>query len=249
MYMNKKKMFSLAVVVIMIAILSFSSLAWFSDVDKVTNNFTVDGGENEKLEEIFSLDVMEAVDADGDGDYDNDDATIGYDKDPNPKHEFTYEDILPGDMLLKRPQAKNTGAYPMYVRFKVTVDNAEDWEKMLDQYGYKLHDLLYNTDKTTKLTDSPNWTFAPAETVRENDKITYVFYYNNVLDEGRTATLFGYVKIPGELTQNDMALFTEGKFQMVVTGEAVQAEHTGTNAQEAFAKVEGSGQALDQVSR
>jgi predicted ribosomally synthesized peptide with SipW-like signal peptide len=35
--MNKKKLLSLALVVIMIATLSFSTLAWFSDSDSVTN--------------------------------------------------------------------------------------------------------------------------------------------------------------------------------------------------------------------
>ena len=34
--MNKKKLLSLALVVIMIATLSFSTLAWFSDSDSVT---------------------------------------------------------------------------------------------------------------------------------------------------------------------------------------------------------------------
>ena len=39
--MNKKKLLSLALAVIMIAILSFGTLAWFSDSDDVTNNFYI----------------------------------------------------------------------------------------------------------------------------------------------------------------------------------------------------------------
>ena len=38
---NKKKVFVVAVAVCLIAILSMSSLAWFSDADEVTNQFMV----------------------------------------------------------------------------------------------------------------------------------------------------------------------------------------------------------------
>ena len=234
--MSKKKLFSLAIVAIMIAILSFSTLAWFSDSDSVTNNFQVAGGENEDPDEIFSIDVMEKVDQDGDGDYDQDDATIGY---RDGVSEFTYEDILPGDMLYKRPSVNNTGSYDQYIRFKVTIDNANDWVAIMQKYGYELHDLLYMEDKTTKLTESADWTFAADETTVEDDKVTYVFYYNKVLEPEAWAVLFTYVKVPHELTQHDMALFTEGKFQMVVTGQAIQVENiNATTAQEAFAIVE-----------
>ena len=243
--MSKKRLVSLSLVIIMLAILSFSSLAWFADSDSVTNKFNVAGGENENPDEIFSLDVMEKVDKDGDGDYDMDDATIGYDKDPNPVHEFTYENILPGDMLYKRPSAQNTGSYDQYIRFKVTIDNANDWVAVMQKYGYELHDLLYLEDKTTKLTASADWTFASDQTTVVDDKVTYVFYYNKVLEPEQWAVLFTYVKIPGKLTQQDMALFTDGKFQMVVTGQAVQTENLGVDttdsindARQAFAIVE-----------
>ena len=232
---NKKKVFVVAVAVCLIAILSLSSLAWFSDADEVTNNFQVAGGENEDPDEIFSIDVMEAVDLDGDGKVD---ATVGYDKDPEFVNEALYENIMPGDMLLKRPQAKNTGSYAQWVRFKVTIDNASDWVAVMQKYGYELHDLLYMKDGVTKLTEADNWTFVPEQTTVTDDKVTYVFYYNEILEPGKTAILFGNVKIPFELNQYDMALFAEGKFQMVVTGEAIQAEHTGDNAVEAFALVE-----------
>lgn len=234
---NKKKVFVVAVAVCLIAILSLSSLAWFSDADEVTNNFQVAGGENEDPDDIFSIDVMEAVDTDGDGKVD---ATVGYDDDANPVHEALYKDIVPGDMLIKRPQSKNTGSYAQWVRFKVTFDNANDWIAVMAQYGYELLDLLYLQDGTTKLTDSTNWTFVPEDTYVENDKITYVFYRNEVIEPGDTAILFGNVKIPVELTQYDMALFTEGKFQMVVRGEAIQAEHTGDNCVDAFKLVMGN---------
>jgi len=245
--MNKKKIVSLALVVIMIAILSFSSLAWFSDSDSVTNNFDIAGGENNKPDEIFSIDVMEAVDADGDGLID---ATVGYDKDSNYKDTFTYENIAPGDMLRKQPQTRNTGSYEQWVRMKVTFDNAEYWVALMQKYGYTdMTDMLYMKDKNTKLVNAPDWAYAPSETTVENDKVTYVFYYNTKLQPiadpnnagaaESNAIFFSYVKIPTQFTQADMAPFTNGDFQMVVTGEAIQVKNiNATTAKEAFAIVE-----------
>ena len=65
--MSKKKLLSLAVVVIMIAILSFSTLAWFNDSDSVSNKFYVADSEDTSPDDIFSVDVYEEVDTDGDG--------------------------------------------------------------------------------------------------------------------------------------------------------------------------------------
>lgn len=235
--MSKKKLFTLALVVIMIATLSFGTLAWFSDADSVTNNFAVAGGENQDPDEIFSIDVMELVDKNGDG---IGDATIGYDKDTEYKDTFTYENILPGDMLLKRPQTKNTGSYEQWVRMKITFDNAEYWVALMEKYGYvNMLDMLYMQDGTTPLVNSQGkWTWAYDETYVEDDQVTYVLYYNDKLQPGKTAILFGNVKVPYQFTQQDMAAFTNGDFKMVVTGEAIQVKNLeADNAWEAFAIV------------
>ena len=69
MKFNKKKVLVASLAISLIAILSLGTLAWFSDSDEVTNKFHVAGGEDSKPDEIFSVDVMEAVDADEDGTY------------------------------------------------------------------------------------------------------------------------------------------------------------------------------------
>lgn len=243
--MSKKKVLSLSVVVIMIAILSLSSLAWFSDSDSVTNSFGIAGGENQKPDEIFSVDVMEyVVDENGKA------ATIGYDKDPNYTDTFTYANVAPGEMLRKQPQIRNTGSYEQWVRMKVTFDNASYWVALMQKYGYTdLTDLLYMKDKTTKLVDDANWLFAPEQTEVENDQVTYVFYYNTNLQPiadpekpgaaQSNAIFFSYVKIPHQFNQADMAPFTNGDFQLVVTGEAIQVKNIdAVTAKAAFAVVE-----------
>ena len=60
MNMNKKKVLSLSIVVIMIAILSFSSLAWFSDADEITNQFMIADSESD-ADDIFSVDIWEML--------------------------------------------------------------------------------------------------------------------------------------------------------------------------------------------
>lgn len=243
--MSKKKLLSLAVVAIMIAILSFGTLAWFTDSDSVTNNFGVAGGENNDPDEIFSIDVMEYVmDENGKG------ATIGYDKDPEYTDTFTYENIAPGELLRKQPQVRNTGSYEQWVRMKVTFDNANYWIALMQKYGYTdMTDMLYMRDKTTKLVNAENWIFAPKETTVENDQVTYVFYYNAKLQPladpnnagaaESNAIFFSWVKIPHQFTQADMTPFTNGDFRIVVTGDAIQVKNIDADtAQEAFAIVE-----------
>lgn len=243
MKMTKKKVFTLALAVCLIAILSMGSLAWFNDSDSVTNDFLV-GGNGGNPDEIFSLDVYEAVDEDRDGTIDH---TIGWGGDTSPDGAgvFEYENVVPGDLLLKRVYAHNKGMYDQWVRFKVTFNNAADWQALETKYGIKLYDILMeNAD--TKLADSSEWTFAEAETVLDanTDTVTYVFYCNKIVDADANrpwVTLFDYVKIPYQFDQYDMALFADGQFQMVVVGEAVQVENIhADNAVDAFAIVSGA---------
>lgn len=238
---TKKKLFVVAVAVCLIAILSFTTLAWFNDSDSVTNNFNVGGTD---AEDIFNLDVYESIDEDGDGKIDK---TIGWDGDTSEdgSGEYNYENVVPGDLLWKKVYAHNKGNYDQWVRFKVTFDNASQWKALEEKYGIKLYDILMETEET-KLVDSTKWTFAAEETVldTENDTVTYVFYYNEVLeaveDDSNWIYLFNYVKIPYQFDQYDMALFANGEFKLVAVGEAIQVDNVpAQNAQDAFAIVEG----------
>lgn len=219
--MNKKKVLVLALAVCLLAILSFSTLAWFTDFDEVTNQFHV-ATSTEEPDDIFSIDVQEQVDTDGDGVAD---AIIDEGKVDDGFH---YENIYPSAELVKAPKAVNTGKYDQYVRMHVTVDEA--W------------DALVNGDlnATLKGLDTAKWTFA-GKTV-EGGKVTYTYYLNRVLphsDVENTGceTLFTHVVIPETLTQEDMAALTDGMFTMDIVAEAVQADNTGDNAQDAFALV------------
>ena len=243
MKLNKKKVFTLALAVCLIAILSMGSLAWFNDADSVTNDFLV-GGNGGDPDEIFSLDVYEAVDENRDGTVDY---TVGWKGDTNPEGAgvFAYEKVVPNDLLLKRVYAHNKGMYDQWVRFQITFNNAANWKALEAKYGIHLYDILMES-KTTKLVESSEWTFAANETVEDTaaDTITYVFYCNTVVEADASrpwVTLFDYVKIPYQFDQHDMALFANGQFQMTVVGEAVQVDNVGAaSAMEAFAIVSGA---------
>lgn len=208
--MSKKKLLSLALVVIMIAILSFSSLAWFSDTDSAKNEFLVAGSDDADPDEIFSVDVWEDKDGDGDAD---DDVT-------GDEEGLVYEDILPGDLLKKNVYVKNTGSYDQYIRVTVTISDAAAW----------INALGANADVTEVLIgwDETKWNHVwnntnGATSIPEN--LIYVMYYKEALaPTDEPICVFTDVQIPTSLTQEQAALF-EGGFTIDIKADAVQTEN------------------------
>ena len=98
MKLTKKKVFVVALVVSLIAILSLGSLAWFNASDSVENKIMITDSETNP-DDVFSVDVYETlVDENGDP------------VDPVQKTDSnTYDDIAPGDVLTKDPTLENTG--------------------------------------------------------------------------------------------------------------------------------------------
>lgn len=237
MKMNKKKVFTLALAVCLIAILSMGSLAWFSDSDAVDNNFYVgDGGEN--ADDIFSVDIWEQVDTDEDG---TPDLIVGKDDAVADDNSYDYKEVIPGDTLYKAVNVTNTGSNDEWVRVSVTIDNVAVWAELANKYGFKLEELLLRYDMT-KLTESSSWTYAPNETAVDvtADKVTYVFYMNSTLKAGRWANFIYHVEIPEELNQHDLAMFKDNLFTMSFKVDAIQVENINAdNAMDAFAIVNG----------
>jgi len=215
--MTKKKVFVVALAVCLLAVVSMGTLAWFSASEQVTNKFMI-ADSADSPDEIFSIDVWEYVN----GDTSHKD-TDGY----------TYANILPGTRYKKEPYVENTGSYDQYVRVKVTVSNADAWIAALGN-GYDLGTMFEGYDDS-------EWTRYDAGEYSTdkngNSYYTMVFYLNRKLAPGDTACLFKAVVIPSELTKEDM-VFIGGHFELTILAEAVQTEHVGDNAYEAFATVE-----------
>ncbi len=222
MKLNKKKVFAASLALCLVAILSMGSLAWFTDADDVTNKFMIaDSADTE--EEIFSVDVVERVDADGDGKYDDGLKDTG----------ITYENILPGDVLLKQPIVKNTGYYDQYVRVTVTLSDANAWQTV-----YGTDDVALN-----KVVNGLNEAALYASYSYEDtaaDALVYVLYYRKALQAGGEFTVFDSVNVPTSMTAAQAALFnqdTNAGFTLDVFAEAVQIENVGDNVFEAYKTV------------
>ena len=208
MKLTKKRVLSIAVIVIMIAILSFSSLAWFTDNDSVENEFMIATSDDPTdPDDIFSVDVWENTP-------DGDEEQEGYE----------YEDILPGDLLKKDVHVENTGSYDQYIRVTVTISDAEAWIAALGA----------NADLTAVFVgfDQTKWVHIwnnlyEATEIPEN--IVYMMYYKEALAPGADLTVFTDIQIPTSLTQEQAAAF-DGGFTIDIKADAVQTENVGAEA-------------------
>lgn len=233
--MSKKKLLSLALVVIMIAILSFGTLAWFNDSNSVTNNFYVADSDQDGQPD-FSVDVIESTtDANGE--------KPGT---PNPDGGYTYRDLLPGDTLSKVVWTKNTGDYDQWVRINITISDWSVWKKAivkaLEAKGEtNIGDVLINNYIYTELLDGFERDQYLSKGYRNddaaNDTRTLTLYYKEILKPEDAFQVMQNVKIPTVLEQEDMNFGTDG-FTVTVKAEAIQAGNlNATSSVEAFEEV------------
>ena len=227
MKFTKKKALALALALVLIAVATVSfnqTLAWFSAQDSVKNEFYVADSTEKDPDELFSLDVYEYTE-----DSPNDKVPTGE----------TYEEILPGDHLKKEPHVANTGYYDQYIRVIVTISDATAWINAVG-VDFQIEDVFEGYDETM-------WNNVSKDINGQTDTVTYVLYYNGILDgsdsenDATSGTvsdivLFNYVNIPETLTQEQAAAF-KGGFSIDVKAQAVQTENVGADAYAAFQTV------------
>lgn len=233
--MSKKKLFSLALVAIMIAILSFSTLAWFHDKDSVTNEFYIADSDGDGAPD-FSVDVNE-------GTTDENGEKPGT---PNADGGFRYDKLLPGDTLSKIVWVENTGDYDQWIRINITISDWSVWEKAiikaLEAEGetnignIAINDYVYTTllegfDRDLYLSKG----YRNEDAV--NDTATYTLYYKEIVKPNDAFQVMQNVKIPSVLEQEDMVFGTDG-FTITVKAEAVQVDNLkATSSVAAFEEV------------
>lgn len=224
--MSKKKLFSLAVIVIMIAILSFSTLAWFNDADSVTNQFYVADSNNTSADQIFSVDVYEEVDTNNDGI-------------PDAKEDIglEFKDVVPGDVLPKAPIVENTGKYAQWIRLTITFGSTKAWNTLVDNAETGLAGPINLLTKAANF--DANWKGVSLTTVVENgvEYYVYTYYLQTALQPGQTVPVFTEVNIPTTLEQADFFAIKDEGITLDVKAEAVQLE-LGNSAEAAFAAFE-----------
>lgn len=224
MKMTKKKVFALALSLCILATLSLSTLAWFSDTDRVDNNFLIADSDDDE-EDIFSIDVYEE-DANG----------YRYDVGIN----YEYTDVLPGKTLAKKVFVENTCDYNQYVRVFVTVSDVTHW---LDVLGLASTNVAYDlTEMFVVPADfDTTWVRNDAETAYNPaaDTLTYVYYYNSVLAPDAVVSFMEAFKVPETLETSDVVAM-DGAFEIDVVAGAIQSDYiletsSGNHAQDAMA--------------
>ena len=217
MKLTKKKVFVVALVVSLIAILSLGSLAWFNASDSVENKFMITDSETNP-DDVVSVDVYETlVDENGDP------------VDPVQKTDSnTYDDIAPGDVLTKDPTVENTGKYDQWIRLNVTLTNAENWMSVLKYFNITTLETIFQGY------DAGIWQSEGNDTpvLNADCSVTFTYYLKDKLTPGETATLFTAVKIPEQITQDEIVYINE--FNLNIVAEALQADNTGDNCKAAF---------------
>ena len=210
--MNKKKLLTLALVVIMIATVSFSTLAWFTDVDSAKNDFTIGGAGTGDKDDIFSIDVKEKVEGCKEGQI---------------VDEMTFEDVLPGDKYRKEAYIENTGSYDQYVRVILTVSDWNLIKDIVDIQMDKAFATYWHIDTNGVYVDEQG-NLATTKDVALNDgKLEVVMYLDKILKPADEAVqILDYVRILPEATQEDFAdeAFADGFF-INVRADAAQTEN------------------------
>lgn len=226
MKMTKKKVFVAALVISLVAIISMGTLAWFTDSDDVTNNFNFATSGTPSVTD-FGVDVYE-IDKDGNKfDYENDDNGI------------TYNNILPGDKLVKKAFVMNTSTinesvagtnYSQFVRATVKIKEAG---------LVKTTSTMSDIDTVNAILDfnSAKWSIANCTYDNTAKEYVVVLYGNEILEPQAEFGLFTTVTIPTWLTVENVNTLG-ASFSISISAEAVQSDNTGyTTAQDAFANL------------
>lgn len=211
---NKKLIVILGVVLCLVAIASFGTLAWFTANDSVTNNFYIANSEDD-ADEIFSVDVWEDDDEeDPDGD--------------EKWEEMALLDIQPGDIRFKEVHIENTGYYDQYIRATVTITGASVWR---DVYGVHLVPLSAFANYDASALYHMDSYYDAAE-----DAFVYQLYYDKAIAADQEIIVFDEVTISEALTREQAAELS-GEFKITVYADAVQTANVGDNVYEAFKTV------------
>ena len=229
MKLNKRKIFVIAVALCLVAILSFSTLAWFTAEDEITNKFNfADSDDDDNVD--FSVDVIETGDPEDDG--------------------LVFEEILPGDVWSKDPTIKNTSSsdrYSQYIRVTLTIKDPEGAWKAASDAGRIPTDLALLSEMFQTVDLANTWELAGGDgvgygynTTAGEEGFFWTFYLRDTLAKGEEVVLFETVTIPTGLTVED-ANAMKSSFEIDVYAEAMQAESlnlTYPNARNAFALVD-----------
>lgn len=193
----KKRIFSLAVVIICLATLASGTLAYFT-ADDTAHNVITSGG--------IAIELVEEYDDDGNP------LT-----DPKDFPEEGIFGIMPGTSASKIVSVKNTGASEAWIRVWVNVGISEDGDPITNPTIKNLP--LTITDASGKKIDVVTLDFNSTAWTQGED---FYYYYNSPVEPGKsTEPLFNTVKFAKE-TGNE---YQNCKVIIDISAQAVQTAH------------------------
>lgn len=227
MKITKRKVLVVALAVCLIAIISMSTLAWFSAEDSAKNVFYVTNSDKTE-DDIFSVDVTEFV------------ADDGEEKKPVDGG-YEFKDILPGDKLTKQPFVTNTGSYDQFVRVTITVSDLAAFKNI---FGANYETLVrsnflgnlnvgYSEDENHGNAMQGDLVLDSVVEDTANDQLVYTLYVREILAPGESVEIFNKTMIPYQLEQADFvapSTLSDG-FEINVSAEAIQTENLGDSGE------------------
>ena len=224
----KKKILSICLVaVIAIMAIAGSSLAYFTAKDDAENVFTIGSVEIELLESTLHR-------ADwGNGEFTNEEI----EEDAEDYQDYLAKQvIMPGVAVNKMPYVKNTGKSDAFVRIRVMIPTALDLDI--------LNSSMYcSSALEEEFTTDVNWANPETKTVKGVEYDVYEFTRKEALPAGEMTywNVWNTIKMDSDTTQDDIkslmdtgAITKDGKFNVLVEADAIQAASFGSAA-EAFA--------------
>lgn len=215
----KKKLVLVSVAVALVAIIiTGTTLAYFtSESEEKTNTFTVGKG--------VDIDIDE-----------------GDEWDPDEPHP-----LVPGTRYGKAPTVTNTGDVDCYVRFIVTVTQSDKIDQIVANYVARKQaaDPSFKFDVTSMLENFTASDWAITVDTSDSTKTVYTCVYKTeALEAGEEVSLFTAITFPADLDSADfldtngdpIEVGTDGKFDIIVQGQAIQATDDFTDAVDAFDK-------------
>ena len=237
--MNKKKILSLALVLLLICTISFGTLAWFNAADEVTNtSYVADSDDNGTPD--FDINVFEQK-YDENGDIVYVDGKPAFTEEGN-----SYKDILPGSHLPKAAWFYNDGDYSQWVRVHVTFSDSAVWQQAFAKAAAHASVADWRDYVVEHVLSEPlSGNYEDNYEVNYNefglDTLTFTFYYKDkVAPNTGNIKILSEIVIPNVLEQEDMNYGKDNVpgFTVKIKAEAVQVENlNATTASEAFEEV------------
>ena len=139
------------------------------------------------------------------------------------------EAVYPGIAYAKNPAVKNIGDDSAWIRVDVTLSDAAAFIAAAGKY--QITDLAVIFEGH----DEAKWSLAEVVQDAEKDTLTYCYYYNTLLEAGKsTDPIFTKVKIPGLFDNTDMETIGEN-FTITIQAHAMQTADAYNTVQGAFA--------------